>query len=127
MKPNPSKKTFSLKERLCSFKFAFKGILYLVKTQHNFWIHLFATLVVVAAGFIFDISRAEWIILSLTIGVVLAAEAFNTAIELLVDKISPEYNKTAGLIKDVAAGAVLLIAIVAAVIGIMIFAPKIFG
>lgn len=122
-----TKKPFSLQKRILSFKFAIQGIAYMLKTQHNLWIHLFATLVVVCAGFIFDVSTVEWIILSIMIGAVFTAEAFNTAIELMVDKISPEYNKTAGLIKDVSAGAVLIIAIAAVVTGLLIFAPKIFG
>jgi diacylglycerol kinase (ATP) len=127
MENNHQKKPFSLRKRILSFKFAINGILYLVKSQHNFWIHLFAAVVVVAAGFVFEVSATEWLVLILTIGSVLAAEAFNTAIELMVDKISPEYNKTAGLIKDVAAGAVLIMAIAAVVTGALIFAPKIFG
>ncbi len=110
-----------------SFTFAFNGIKYLVKTQHNFWIHIVAAIGVIIAGFYFNISTIEWVMICLTIGGVLTAEALNSAIELIVDKISPEFNKTAGLIKDVAAGAVLIFALAAAIIGALIFIPKIFG
>ncbi|MCF8365942.1 MAG: diacylglycerol kinase family protein [Bacteroidales bacterium] len=118
---------FSALKRLLSFKYAFRGIAYLIKTQHNAWIHLFAAIAVVLGGFYFSISQTEWIILVLTIGMVFMAEAINTAIELLVDKISPQYDDLAGRIKDIAAGAVLISAIAAAITGIIIFAPKIWN
>lgn len=127
MNNKQSKQPFLLRKRLLSFTFAFKGIKYLVKTQHNFRIHIVAAIGVIIAGFYFDISTIEWILICLTIGGVLTAEALNSAIELIVDKISPEFNKTAGLIKDVAAGAVLIFALVAAITGALIFIPKIFG
>ncbi len=126
MKDKQSKNKFSFYKRIVSFKYAFRGIFYLLKTQHNAWIHLLATFVVVTGGIYFSLDTTEWILLTLTIGVVFAAEAFNTAIELLVDKVSPEHNKTAGMIKDLAAGAVLIIAIVAVIIGILIFGSKMF-
>ncbi len=118
---------FSIPKRIKSFKFAFKGIRYLIGTQHNMWIHLTAALIVVAVGFYFSISTVEWVLVSLTIGMVFTAEAFNTAIELLVDKISPQFHPLAGRIKDVAAGAVLIAAVVAVVAGFLIFLPKIIG
>lgn len=127
MKNHQSKQNFSFRKRIKSFRFAFKGIGYLVKTQHNFRIHLVATAGVVTAGLYFNLTNIEWVLISLAIGGVLTAEALNTAIELIVDKISPEYNKTAGLIKDVAAGAVLIFALAAAITGTLIFLPKLFG
>lgn len=99
----------------------------MIRTQHNAWIHLAAALLVIFAGFYFSISEIEWIAVTLAIGFVFSAEAFNTSIEWLVDKISPEYDPVAGKIKDVAAGAVLIAAIAAAVTGIIVFYPKIFG
>ena len=116
---------FSVRKRLISFKYAFNGIVYLIKSQHNAWIHLSAATIVVIAGFYFSISLPEWILLSLTIGMVFTAEAFNTAIETIMDKVSPEYDKTTGRIKDIAAGAVLIAALAALIVGGLIFAPKV--
>jgi diacylglycerol kinase len=120
-----SEKGSGMKRRLFGFACAFKGIFILFKTQRNARIHLLAAILVTTAGFIFSLTPLEWGLVVLAMGVVLAAEAFNTAIELLTDKISPEYDKTAGAIKDVAAGAVLLAAIAAAITGIIIIAQKI--
>jgi len=115
---------FSISKRLMSFKYAFKGIFFMLKTQHNAWIHCVAAIAVIVAGCWFSISSSEWALVILTIGMVFAAETFNTAIEMLVDKISPEYDKKAGIIKDVAAGAVLFSAIAAAVVGMIVFGTK---
>lgn len=115
---------FSIKARLKSFGYAFHGIFYCLKTQHNFWIHLVAAAVVVSLGFLFDVSKAEWLFLIFAFGMVLSLEIVNTAIEFLVDLLSPEHQKIAGLAKDLAAGAVLIGAITAAIIGLMIFVPK---
>ena len=120
-----AKKKFSLKARLRSFSFAFAGIFAVLKTQHNFWIHLLAATIVILAGFVFGLTRMEWVIITLTIGFVLSAEIMNSAIEYLVDLLSPQHNPKAGLIKDVAAAAVLVSAIAAAIVGLLIFIPKI--
>jgi diacylglycerol kinase (ATP) len=119
-KPNPVYKT------LLSFTYAIKGIYLLLATQRNAWIHLAATILVIFGGFYFSISTTEWMAVIFSIGIVFAAEAFNTAIEQLVDLVSPEVNKSAGRIKDLAAGAVLFAAIAAAIAGIIIFGPKFF-
>ena len=116
---------FSIIKRLKSFKYAFNGIFVLIKNEHNAWIHLAALVVVVVAGIILKLSYTEWALVVFAIGFVFAAEAFNTAIETLVDLVSPEFDKKAGLIKDVAAGAVLIVAITTVVIGILIFGKKI--
>ena len=115
----------SIKKRVKSFKYAFSGISYLVKSQHNAWIHLTVMVFVIIAGVALDVSFTEWCFLIFAIGFVLAAEAFNTAIEELTNLVSPEYNQKAGKVKDVAAGAVLIAAIVAAITGLIIFIPKI--
>jgi len=120
-----NKKAFSTRKRLQSFVYAFRGILYLVRTQHNTWIHIGFTLLAIALGYCFSISTLEWIAIILCIGLVFAAEAFNTSIELLCDARFTEYDKRAEIIKDTAASAVLLIAIAAAIIGAVIFLPKI--
>ena len=87
------KQKFSLKARARSFVYAYQGIVYCLKTQHNAWIHLFLTALVVFCGFFFQINLYEWFILMLCIGFVLTAEIFNTAIEELVNLISPEYHE----------------------------------
>ncbi len=114
-----------LKKRLNSFRYAFQGIGRLFRTQPNARIHLFATVTVVLAGIYFTITTVEWCLVALSIAGVLSAEAFNTAIEDLTDLASPEQHPLAGHAKDLAAGAVLLIAIGAATVGALIFLPKI--
>ena len=116
---------FSIKARLRSFVYAFRGILSMVREEHNFRIHGVAMLVVIAAGFWLQVSRADWLWLVLAIGLVLAAETFNSALERLVDLRQPEQDPNAGKIKDLAAGAVLLSAITAAIIGVLVFWPYI--
>jgi len=117
-------KQFSFRKRISSFTYAFQGIKTLIRGEHNAWIHCCATLLVCVAGFFFRISATEWICVIFAIGAVLAAEAFNTAIEKIANMISPGYHKDIKDIKDVAAGAVLLIAIAAALTGLIIFIPK---
>ena len=112
-----------LKKRINSFGYAFKGIASLLKREHNAWIHCIAIIVVTLAGLHFGITRTEWCIVCLCFGMVLAAEGFNTAIERLVDLVSPDFHPVAGDVKDVAAGAVLICAIAAAIIGMIIFIP----
>lgn len=112
-----------LKKRIKSFGYAFKGIASLLKKEHNAWIHCLAIVVVTSLGFYFQITSTEWCIVLLCFGMVLAAEGFNTAIERLVDLVSPERHPVAGDVKDVAAGAVLICAIAAAIIGCIIFLP----
>lgn len=125
MEYNSPDKSFSFRQRLHSFRFAFRGILLMVKTQHNFWVHLVLASLTIIAGFFFHIRLAEWIMVIFAIGMVLSAETFNSAIEQLTDLVSPEIHPTAGRVKDIAAGAVLLSAIAAALIGLLIFVPKI--
>jgi len=108
-----------------SFKYAFNGLFDLVKTQSNARIHLFITTVVLVAGVYFKLSAVEWSIIVLTIALVFAAEAFNTALEYLTNLVSPNYHPLAGKTKDVAAAGVLICAIAAVLIGIIIFLPKI--
>lgn len=106
------------------FGFAFKGLLHACKTQLNFRVHLFCAAIAIALGFFLKISAAEWLWVILSIGMVLLTEIINTAIELLVDLVSPGYNEKAGHVKDMCAAAVLVTAITALVIGIVIFLPK---
>jgi len=107
-----------------SFGYALSGIAYTVKTQLNFRIHLTAVLLVGVSGWYFQLSGHEWLWIILAIGLVLVAELLNTAIELLVDLVSPGFNEKAGRVKDVAAGAVIVAAFIAVLIGAIIFIPK---
>ncbi|MBB5635906.1 undecaprenol kinase/diacylglycerol kinase (ATP) [Pedobacter cryoconitis] len=107
-----------------SFGYALSGIAYTVKTQMNFKIHLVATLLVGIAGWYFQLSGHEWLWIILAIGLVLVAELLNTAIELLVDLVSPDFNPKAGKVKDVAAGAVIVAAFISVIIAAIIFIPK---
>lgn len=118
-----SKEEFSLLKRAQSFSHAGRGVRLFLKTTHNAWIHVLVLLIAIGFGFYFDITHIEWMILVLTGGFVLTAEAFNTAIEIDIDLTSPEYHPYARDTKDVAAGAVLISAIVAAVVGLLIFVP----
>lgn len=109
--------------RIDSFRFAIRGLILLLKTQPNARIHAAVTVAVLAAGWLLGISRTDWIGVLLAAGLVWAAEALNTAIEFLTDRVSPEWTIEAGRIKDVAAAAVLLAAIAAAIIGCLVFSP----
>lgn len=112
-----------LKKRIKSFVYAFQGLGSFLKKEHNAWIHCTAIVVVVTAGLHYHITTTEWCIVLLCFGLVLSAEAFNTAIERLVNLVSPDYHPIAGDVKDIAAGAVLICAIASAIIGCIIFIP----
>lgn len=114
-----------IKRRLKSFKYASNGLFYVITTQTNMQIHVMAMVFVITSGIIFKISITEWLFIVLAIALVLVSEIVNTTIEEIVNFISPEYNKKAGLIKDLGAAFVLLAAIFAIVVGIIIFSPKI--
>jgi diacylglycerol kinase len=114
------------RKRLNSFKFAFSGLKLLLKTQPNAKIHLVVTVFVIIFGCFFQISRLEWIAVIGCFALVFSLEAVNTAIENMIDLVSPDYHPLAGNAKDVAAGAVLIAAMAAVLIGFLIFLPKIF-
>ena len=116
-----SKKEFSVIRRARSFKHASRGIAVFIKTTHNAWIHIFILIVAIIFGFYIGISETEWMSLVFAAGLVLTAEAFNSAIEIDIDLTSPEYHPYARDTKDIAAGAVLISAITAIIIGILIF------
>lgn len=111
--------------RLRSFVYAWRGIKALPGSGSNFVIHLIAAACVVGAGCFFGLSRTEWYVVILCIAAVMTAEAFNTAVELLVDLVQPEHDPRAGRIKDIAAAAVLITSVGAAIIGVMIFGTHI--
>ncbi|WP_295673890.1 diacylglycerol kinase [uncultured Mucilaginibacter sp.] len=110
-----------------SFGYAFKGMLIAIREEQNMRIHVVAIAVVTVCGIYLSLSAIEWAVIALTIGFVISMEMVNSAIEAIVDHISPEFNKEAGRIKDLAAGAVLVAAIVATVIAVYIFGNKIFN
>ncbi len=109
---------------ISSFGYAIKGIQHVVANERNMKIHISVLLLVIIAGIFFHISNLEWMVCFLCFGTVLSAEAFNTAIEKLVDQASPDFNPKYGEIKDIAAGAVLIITVFAIIIGLIIFFPK---
>lgn len=114
-----------IKNRLKSFKYAFEGLKELFKTQPNAKIHLIIGLLTIAAGIFWDLSSGEWAALILTIAMVIAAEAFNTALEYLTDLASPDFHPLAKKTKDIAAAGVLICAIGAIGVGIVIFGPRV--
>jgi diacylglycerol kinase (ATP) len=119
------KKRFSIVARAKSFKHAIRGIGVIFKTQHNAWVHAVVGVVVAVLGFVYSLNEAEWGLIVLSMASVLAAEGFNTALEIDMDLTSPEYHPYARDTKDVAAGAVLLTVIGAVIVGLIIFLPKI--
>lgn len=112
-----------LVQRIRSLKHAIHGIALMVRTQHNARIHLAATLVVLGAGLAFGLTRLEWLWIVVAVMAVWTAEGFNTALELLADAAAPGSRPLVGRAKDVAAGAVLIAAVAAAVIGMLVFGP----
>ncbi len=115
-----------LKNRIRSVGFALRGALVLIKTERSIKIQVAIALLVTAAGFYYEISTTEWIVQTLAIALVLGIEGLNTAVEKIADYIQPKYDQKIGFIKDVAAGAVMLVAICAAIIGLIIYVPKVF-
>ncbi|MBQ7268627.1 MAG: diacylglycerol kinase family protein [Bacteroidales bacterium] len=110
--------------RLRSFADALRGIVLLVVREPHARIHLLAAVLVIAAGIVFKLSAWEWVAAIFAIGLVFAAEAFNTAIERLCDVVQPARDARIRDIKDLSAGAVLLCALTAAAIGLILFLPK---
>lgn len=108
-----------------SFKAAFEGIASTYKKEQNIKIHTIISLIVVLGGFIFKINYIEWLVCLVLIGFVMMAEFFNTAIEYVVDLASPEIHPLAKAAKDTASAGVLMMAIISALIGCVIFIPKI--
>ena len=121
--PTPPERPFQFSGRVRSFRHAIRGVLRMIRCQHNAWIHAAATVVVVGAGFWFRVSWADWCWIVLAISTVWTAEALNTAFEFLADAASPEFHQLVRDAKDVAAGAVLITALAAAIIGGIIFWP----
>ena len=113
-----------MKKRIRSFGYAGKGIKVVFGSEPNMKIHILIAVLVVVCGFIFSLNVTEWIECLLCIGLVFGMEMMNTAIENVVDLASPNLHPLAGKAKDIAAGAVLICAIIAVIVGLLIFVPK---
>ena len=118
--------SFSLKKRFQSFRYAFNGLRVLFRFEHNSRVYLLCAISVVALGFILHISIPEWLAILILTGMVFILEIINSSIEHLADFVSPGYSEKIKIVKDLAAAAVLVAAIVAVITGLIIFVPKIF-
>jgi diacylglycerol kinase len=116
---------FSLIARIKSSTNAWRGIRIFMQSTHNAWVHFFFAGLAIYLGFILHISGTEWVVVILTIGIVILAETINTAIEIDINLTSPTYHPYARDTKDVAAGAVLMTTVMAGIVGLIIFLPKI--
>jgi diacylglycerol kinase (ATP) len=122
-----SSKQFTPGSRLRSIGYALHGMLRVFRFEQNARIHLVAAGIVTTMGFLFHLKKVEWELVILCIGLVIGAEMMNTAIERLVDLVSPQKNEKARLIKDISAGAVLFTALIALITGLIIFIPYFWG
>lgn len=116
---------FSIKKRIKSFGYAFAGLKVLFREEHNSWIHAAVTILVLAAGFFFRISRIEWIAVLIVIGMVFSSEIINSSLERTADFVKAERDDRKRDIKDLGAAAVLVSAIIAALVGFIVFLPKV--
>lgn len=119
------KKQKGLKKFINSFSYPIKGLKYAYRNEQNLAVDVGIAILVLIAGFIFRISAHEWALLVLTIGLVISCELVNTAIEAVVDLVTEEYHPLAKVAKDTAAAAVFIFAIVAIVVGLIIFLPRV--
>ncbi len=110
--------------RLKSVGFAVKGAIKLITTEHSVMVQFSLAIIMIIAGFYFDIDRYEWMMQILAFGLVLGIESMNTGIEKMADFVHPEFHNRIGFIKDIAAGGVLFAAIAAIAIGLLIYVPK---
>ncbi|GAB4327991.1 MAG: diacylglycerol kinase family protein [Flammeovirgaceae bacterium] len=120
-----NKKPFSISDRFKSFTYAFEGIKTLFQYEHNSRVHLLATISVIILAILLKVNILEWIALLIVIGMVFCAEIFNSAIETLCDKISPQKDEWIKRAKDLGAAGVLVVSFVALLVGGLIFVPKI--
>lgn len=118
------RKTLGLKKLVKSFRYAIEGFLCAFKEEQNMMIHVFVTIIVIIMGFLLKINLLEWLIVILLIGLVIGTELMNTAIEAVVDLTCPSKNALAKIAKDTAAASVMVFALISAIIGLIIFLPK---
>lgn len=116
----------NVKKILHSFRFAAEGIISAIKKERNMKIHLMTSVAVVLMGIFYSLSIFEWICITFAIGGMLSLELLNTAIERVVDLVTDKYHPLAKQAKDIAAGAVLIYALLSVIIGLFIFVPKVF-
>ncbi|SDL84467.1 diacylglycerol kinase [Kriegella aquimaris] len=114
------------KNRIRSVGFALRGALLLIRTEASIKVQVGIAIIVTAAGFFYNLSATEWILQIFAIGLVMGIEGINTAVEKIADYIQPEFDEKIGFIKDISAGAVMLVSIAASIIGVIIYFPKIF-
>src|SRR5690606_27157164 len=112
------------KNRIRSVGIALKGMLILLRTEASIKIQFCIALLMSSAGFYFGISATEWCIQLLAIGLVMGVEGVNTAIEKLSDYVQPKKDSAIGLIKDISAGAVMIVSVLASIVGLIIYVPK---
>lgn len=112
------------KNRIKSVGYALKGMFLLLRTEASIKIQFVIALVVTGAGFYFNISNTEWMIQLIAIGMVMGIEGLNTAVEKISDFIQPENDPKIGFIKDISAGAVMIVSILAGIVGLLIYVPK---
>lgn len=117
------KDTSFVKGRIKSLKYAVVGAYKLLTTEHSIMVQFTIGILVTILGFVFEITKVEWMLQTLAVGMVLGIEGMNTAVEKIADFIHPEHHKKIGFIKDIAAGAVAFAAIAAIVIGLIIYIP----
>lgn len=125
--PTPRRFPALVRKRAASFGYAFRGVGAALRTEVHLWFHAAATVVVGGLGLYFGLERWEWVAVALAVGAVWCAELVNTAIEAVVNLASPEYHPLAGRAKDVAAGAVLVMALAALAVGLLIFGPHLWA
>ncbi|WP_245326349.1 diacylglycerol kinase family protein [Hymenobacter wooponensis] len=123
----PTPRPGMVRRRVASFGYAFQGVWSALKTEVHLQFHAAATVVVLGLGLYLGLERWEWVAVAVAIGAVWSAELVNTAVETIVNLVSPEYHPLAGRAKDVAAGAVLVMAVAALVVGLLIFGPKVWA
>jgi diacylglycerol kinase (ATP) len=121
-----SQEGFSIRARVRSFRYALEGIAAFFQSEHNAWLHFMATIAVFTLATLVGVTKTEWLALVFAIGFVWVAEMFNTCIERVMDFVSDQRHKEIKFIKDLAAGAVLVAAITALVVGAVVFIPKLF-
>lgn len=110
---------------ILSFKFAFNGLVAAFKEEPNLKFHFLAGALVIILGFFLQISKADWIIIFILIGFVIAVELTNTAVEVVVDGLTQQHHPAAKIAKDISAGAVLVAALTSAIAGVILFLPYI--
>jgi diacylglycerol kinase len=116
-----------VRQRLNSFKPAFAGLAHVWRNTPNLWIHTFISIAVIAVGLWLGIDLVNWAVIAVAMAVVWAAEFFNTAIEAVVDLASPQHHKLAAIAKDVSAGAVVITAFAAVIVGLLVLGPPLWA